>query len=72
MRFFPFDLEGAVTGLAATQSEQLGLARRGDGHASPTAPSGPGGVSARFLVSVAFCLQACPGRHPSSLQQCLS
>nr|CAI9689279.1 unnamed protein product [Rangifer tarandus platyrhynchus] len=50
MRFFPLDLEGAVTGLAATQSEQLGLAHRGDGHASLTAPSGPGGVSARFLA----------------------
>ena len=44
MRFFPFDLEGAVMGVAATQSEQVGLAARGDGHVPLAAPSGPGGA----------------------------
>lgn len=44
MRFFPFDLEGAVMGVAATQSEQLGLALHRDGHVPLTAPSGPGGA----------------------------
>lgn len=31
-------------GVAATQSEQLGLAARGDGHVPLAAPSGPGGA----------------------------
>lgn len=31
-------------GVATTQSEQLGLAARGDGHVPLAAPSGPGGA----------------------------
>ena len=31
-------------GVPATQSEQLGLAARGDGHVPLAAPSGPGGA----------------------------